>query len=66
MAISQEIHRERKKRGWSMGKLAEETRKHGVYMSKAQISDLEGGKSNPGKEKLEAIGKAFGLDWKLG
>jgi transcriptional regulator with XRE-family HTH domain len=65
MAIAQEVHRERKARGWSQTRLAEECRNHGVKMTRSEIGNLEAGKTNLRKDKLEAIAKAFGLEWKL-
>jgi transcriptional regulator with XRE-family HTH domain len=45
--------------------MAEECRNHGVKMTRSEIGNLEAGKTNLRKDKLEAIAKAFGLEWKL-
>ena len=56
----------RRKKDWSMPKLAEKTKEadpHGVGLSQSSIAAIETDRSNPTIHKLRLIGRALGVEW---
>ena len=63
--IIEELIKARKEQGLSQTELADLCTKQGYKLHQKDISWIESRRHNPTSEKLEAIAKALGKEWRL-